>query len=137
MPGHRPTGAATAAPGDAARAHALRRVLERVLRSDHPGLERLAAADTTVTFAIPTVPDASVTLLLDRTPLVLTDGNEPAEITVELTAAQAARMAAGGLILPCEALDGRVRYRGPIRKYLTVDPVLRHLLAEVDDLRRG
>jgi hypothetical protein len=38
-------------------------------------------------------------------------------------------MAQGQLNIPCEALSGAVRYRGPVRKYLTVDPVLRHLLA--------
>jgi hypothetical protein len=39
-------------------------------------------------------------------------------------------MAEGRLIIPCEALAGGVSYRGPVRKYLTVDAVLRHLLAE-------
>jgi hypothetical protein len=60
------TGATAAATGDPARAHALRPALDSVVRSDHPALKRLSAASTSVTFAIPAVPDASVTLLLDR-----------------------------------------------------------------------
>jgi hypothetical protein len=65
MPEHPIAGAVTAAPGDAMRAHTLKQALARVLSSNHPSLE-LTSARTSVTFSIPLVPDASVTLLLDR-----------------------------------------------------------------------
>lgn len=121
--GHRP-----AAGSEAGAAH-LRRNLERVLASGDARLIRLSAAETSVSFQTIDDPDASVTILLDRHPPVLADGHEPAEITIELTAAQATRLARGALLLPNALIAGDVRYTGPVRKYLAVDPVLRSLLA--------
>jgi hypothetical protein len=111
---------------------ALRRNLERVLASGDARLVRLSAAETSVSFRTRNAPDASVTILLDRHPPVLTDGDEPAEITIELTAAQARRLARGALLLPNALIGGEVAYTGPVRKYLAVDPVLRSLLAGLD-----
>jgi hypothetical protein len=121
-----------AAPSDTHRARALGRALERLLSIEDPALQRLASAETRVTFVIPAVPSASVTLLLDRNPPTLTDGSDPAEIELELTPWQAERMAEGQLNIPCEAHVGHVAYRGPVRKYLAVDPVLRHLLGRAN-----
>jgi hypothetical protein len=110
----------------------LRRNVERVLATDDTRLIRLAAAGTSVSFRIDEAPEHSVTILLDRSPPVLADGQEPAEITLGLTAAQAVRLARGVLLLPNALLAGEVAYSGPARKYLTVDPVLRSLLAGLD-----
>jgi hypothetical protein len=110
----------------------LRCNVERVLASDDPRLTRLAAAGTSVSFQTREAPEHSVTVLLDRNPPVLADGQEPAEITIGLTAAQAVRLAQGRLLLPNALLAGEVTYSGPARKYLTVDPVLRSLLAGLD-----
>jgi hypothetical protein len=111
---------------------ALRRNLERVLASGDSRLIRLSAAETSVSFQTRNAPGASVTILLDRHPPVLTDGDEPAEITIELSAAQATRLARGALLLPNALIGGEVAYTGPVRKYLAVDPVLRSLLAGLD-----
>jgi hypothetical protein len=119
------------ASSEAGAAH-LRRNLERVLASGDSRLIRLSAAETSVSFQTRDAPDASVTILLDRHPPVLTDGHEPAEITIELTAAQARRLARGALLLPNALIGGEVAYTGPVRKYLAVDPVLRSLLAGLD-----
>jgi hypothetical protein len=73
-----------------------------------------------------------VTLLLDREPPILVGGGEPAEITVELTDDQVRRFARGTLSLPSVLLSGAAGHRGPVRKYMTVDPVLRALLSEAE-----
>jgi hypothetical protein len=110
----------------------LRERLERVLASGDPRLARLGAAGTSVSFHNLDVPGESVTMLLDRQPPGLAGADEPAEITIELTTAQAMRLARGILPLPSALIDGQVSYRGPVRKYLAVDPVLRGLLADLD-----
>lgn len=110
----------------------LRSNLERVLASGDGRLARLSAAETSVSFKTADAPDNSVTILLDRHPPLLADGNEPAEITIQLTAAQASRLAQGALLLPNALITGEVSFTGPVRKYLAVDPVLRSLLAGLD-----
>ena len=70
-----------------------------------------------------------MTLLLDREPPEVVAGVEPAEITIEMDREQAARFAAGELVLPNLILRDEVAWRGPVRKYLSLDPVLRGLLA--------
>ena len=97
-----------------------------------PRLRRLSAAETSVSLQITDAPQSSVTVLLDRKPPSLAGGDEPAEITIELDEAQAERLARGGLSLPPALLAGQVGYRGPVRKYLMVDPVLRALLADLE-----
>lgn len=99
---------------------------------DDPRLGRLAAAGTSVSFQIREDPEQSVTLLLDRDPPAVRRGDEPAEITIELDHEQAVMLARGALSLPPELLAGHIAYCGPVRKYLTVDPVLRAVLADLD-----
>jgi hypothetical protein len=110
----------------------LREKLQSVLETGDPRLTRLSHAGTSVTFQNVDTPSESVTMLLDRNPPVVADGDEPAEITIELTAEQAGRIARGALSLPPALLSGTIGYRGPVRKYLTVEPVLRSMLAELD-----
>jgi len=106
--------------------------LRQALASDDPRIGRLGSAGTSVRFYVRDDPDQSATVLLDRSPPSVIDGDEPAEVTIELEAAQAERLARGSLSLPPLLLSGAVGYRGPVRKYLMVDPVLRALLVEVD-----
>jgi hypothetical protein len=106
--------------------------IARALASPDPRIKRLAAADTSVTFVNLDAPDASVTLLLDRYPPVATGGDEPAEITIELTGQQYELFSRGAFSLPAALMAGQAGYRGPVRKYLAVDPVLRGLLEDLD-----
>jgi hypothetical protein len=106
--------------------------LRSVLSSDDPRLARLGMAGTSVSFQVPDAPEQSVTVLLDRNPPTVTSGEEPAEITIELSEDQASRLARGVLRLPPAMLAGQIAYRGPVRKYLMVDAVLRSLLAELN-----
>jgi hypothetical protein len=101
--------------------------LEAALTCEGPALEELGAAETSVRFRV--AGTDAVTLLLDRRPPLLAGGREPAEIVIELTAAQAIRFAAGELSLTTAILEGAVSCRGPVRRYLAVDPLLRGLLA--------
>lgn len=110
----------------------LRERLERVLSSGDPRLNRLSAAETSVTFLNLDDRSASATLLLDRQPPIVASGDEPAEITIELTGEQAIRFARGTFLLPNALIAGETTHRGPVRKYLAVDPVLRGLLADLD-----
>ncbi len=110
----------------------LRERLQAALDSDDPRIARLAAARTSVCFQVTDDARESTTLLLDRDPPSLAGGEEPAEITIELEQAQAQRFARGALQLPSALLLGRIGYRGPVRKYLVVDPVLRAILSDID-----
>ncbi len=109
----------------------LRERLGEVFAGGDPRLQRLSAAGTSVNFQIADAPRSSVTVLLDRQPPSLAGGDEPAEITIELTARQGVLFASGLLPVPSALLGGQLPYRGPVRKYLAVHPVLRGLLAEV------
>jgi hypothetical protein len=111
----------------------LRKALEQAIKVGGPQVERLGSAGTSVTFKIARSPKRSVTLLLDRDPPEVADGGEPAEITIELSAKQAERFARGDLALPTRIANGEVSYTGPVRKYLSLDPIIRSMLARVDE----
>lgn len=105
----------------------LRAALTHALEQGGAGARRLRHALTSVRFV---TPSQSATLLLDRSPPTVTRGDEPAEIEIALTEEQAARFAAGALPMPAAVVRGAVRCRGPVRRYLEVDPILRRLLAQ-------
>ena len=105
----------------------LRERLGRVLERDDAKVLYLASARTSVSF---NTPCESVTLLLDRRPPALADDGEPAEIELVLDDEQAERFLAGKLNVPLALLAGEVTWRGPVRRYLVVDAVLRSLLRE-------
>jgi len=111
--------------------------LHAAITADLPGANRLSYAHTSVRFCIRGVDDA-ITLLLDRTPPRLVAGGEPAEIEIDLAAEQAGSYLEGGLPIPAAVAAGLVEVRGPVRKYLEVDPILRARLAWVagNDRRR-
>jgi putative sterol carrier protein len=73
--------------------------------------------------------DEAATLMLDRRPPELADGDEPADVVIELSPDQAVRFLKGHLALPAAVLAGKVAAYGEVRKYLAVDPILRELLA--------
>lgn len=104
---------------------ALRERLARALAHEVPALQRLATANTSVTFCVEGEED--LTLLLDRYPPEVVDAG-PAEIEIHLSAEQARRFSAGALSVPLEAAEGRIACRGPVRKYLVVDAIVRGLL---------
>lgn len=109
-------------------ADTLRRRLADVLAVEGTETARLAAARTSVTFRLADEED-TVTVLLDRMPPAVADGNQAAEIEISLPATQAAEFARGRLRLPVALFMGELAYVGPVRKYLIVDAVLRSLLA--------
>jgi phospholipid/cholesterol/gamma-HCH transport system ATP-binding protein len=106
----------------------LRAALERALASPSPTSARLSYARTSVRFRV-TGGRRPATLLLDRRPPTLGSHDEPTEVEIELTSEQAARFAAGRLAIPGAASRGEIAFRGPLRKYLEVDPMLQALLA--------
>lgn len=91
-------------------------------------VHRLGSARTSVTFEILDEHGAAVTLLLDRHPPVVVDAGEPAEVTITFTTAQAVSFMRGEMVLPNQLMAGTVTSRGPVRRYLRVDPILRSLL---------
>jgi ABC-type transporter Mla maintaining outer membrane lipid asymmetry ATPase subunit MlaF len=105
----------------------LHRALAAMLTSPSPVVNRLSYARTSVTFRV-TGGHSPVTLLLDRRPPELAGADEPAEIELELTPRQAIDLAHGLLALPAAILRGDVSVRGPVRKYLEVEPMVRALL---------
>jgi phospholipid/cholesterol/gamma-HCH transport system ATP-binding protein len=106
----------------------IRGALERALSSGLSGVRRLSYARTSVRFSVAgRGPEA--TLLLDREPPEVAGPDEPAEIEIVLSAEDVSDFVTGALPMPTGVLTGAVSSRGPIRKYLEVDPILRGLLS--------
>ncbi|MCK9249448.1 MAG: ATP-binding cassette domain-containing protein [Solirubrobacteraceae bacterium] len=115
-------------PGDpVAVARDLRDALVDVLAVDDPAIARLRHARTTVALRVEGG-GAPMTLLLDRDPPEVVDG-EDAEIVIDLDAEAARNMAVGALPLPGAIVAGDVRYSGPVRSYMAIDPIIRRQLA--------
>jgi phospholipid/cholesterol/gamma-HCH transport system ATP-binding protein len=114
--------------GDAGFATLARR-LEAIAARRDPIADRLRYAGTSVAFRLDGDPGECLTLLLDRAPIAVVRGPEPAEVQVTFTAGQVRRFAAGALPLTEAILSGAVRTHGPVRRYLEIDPILRGLLA--------
>jgi phospholipid/cholesterol/gamma-HCH transport system ATP-binding protein len=106
----------------------LAQALERAVASDDSIAMRLGRAHSSVRFAIGGE-GHGITLLLDRVPPVVLGADEPAEVEIGLTPGQASDLAGGELTLGNAIFAGAVSTRGPIRKYLEVDPILQGLLA--------
>ena len=108
----------------------LRAAFERALRHEPATLARLSYARTSVCFRIGGDPAApAVTLLLDRDPAQVVD-DEPAEIEITLTAQQASDLARGRLPMPRAIVTRAVTAKGPVRKYLEIDPMLQARLQQ-------
>lgn len=106
----------------------MREHILQVLDASLTSVQRMGEAGTSVTFVVADHPEPPVTLLLDRVPPQVSDQSD-AEITIELDLEDAGRFLAGTLVLSNALIEGRARARGPIRKYLAVDPILRGLLS--------
>ena len=110
-------------------ARELRAGLEDVLAGGGEAVERLKYARTSVRIEVEGAHE-ELTLLLDRHPVEISGNGEAAEVELVLTSAQAARFARGELHLPAALEAGLVTTRGPLRKYLEVDPILRGALRD-------
>jgi hypothetical protein len=117
-------------------AGSMRDALRRALAADPGRVRRLQQARTSVCFRV-AGSDAQVTVLLDRDQAALDLGAGPAEIEIELDIEQVKQFVAGEFPLPPAVVSGAVAVRGPVRKYLQFDAILRGLLAETssDDAR--
>jgi phospholipid/cholesterol/gamma-HCH transport system ATP-binding protein len=74
-----------------------------------------------------------VVALLDRNPPALADRDVAAEIDITFAPGEADRFRSGSLPMSAAVLDRRVATRGPVRKYLEVDPILRRVLTHVQE----
>jgi phospholipid/cholesterol/gamma-HCH transport system ATP-binding protein len=105
----------------------LRDALNGALTSARTEVNRLSYARTSVRLTVGDGGDA-VTLLLDRKPPEVTASAEPAEIELALTEEQAVEYAEGLLFLPGAVIGRTIVTRGPVRRFLEVEPILRGLL---------
>ncbi len=86
----------------------------------------LARAKTTVRIELADDPGLHATLLLDRNPIEVADADLPAEIELTIVSVDLARLYSPDFHLAMAIQRGRVRYSGPVRKFLRVTPVVRH-----------
>ncbi|MCW2985383.1 MAG: Ribonucleotide-transport ATP-binding protein transporter Mkl [Conexibacter sp.] len=117
--------------------------LQQASRSGEPGARRLVHAGVTVRFRVRGSDRRGATLLLDRSPWqVVGDDEGGADVELTLSEDQAHRFALGRLSLTAAVAAEQIDVTGPVRRYLAVDPILRHLLAsqsgvDPDDLRQA
>ena len=102
--------------------------LSDVLAVEDVSVGRLRYAKTTVSFAVVGGGDA-VKVLLNQDPPSLGDDGSPAEIQIEFTPEQARMFLEGQLHFALELEAGQLRYSGPLRSFMEVEPILRGLLA--------
>ena len=86
----------------------------------------LSRANTTVRIVLADDPELSVGLLLDRQPIEVTDGTAAAEVEMSIVSVDLSRLYSPDFHLSMAIHRGRVGYRGPVRKFLRVTPVVRH-----------
>jgi hypothetical protein len=97
--------------------------------------DRLALANTTVTITLADEPDLSTTLFLDRSPIEIVDDAVDSEAGMWIASVDLQRIWSGDFYLPMAIAKGRVRIRGPIRKFLRIVPIL-HAIAERPELEQ-
>jgi ABC-type transporter Mla maintaining outer membrane lipid asymmetry ATPase subunit MlaF len=122
------TSTATMAPDAHTVAEALEAALVDALATDHLAVGRLRYAHTSVGLAV-TGAGEPVALRLDRDPPSVEPGAGAPEIQIEFTPDQASRFLAGRLRFGSVLQAGSLRFSGPLRKFLEVEPILRGLLA--------
>ena len=105
--------------------------IERGVRG-HDMSRLLTLADTTLTVTLADEQDLSVTLLLDRSPVEVLDGELESEARMWIASVDLERIWSPDFYLPMAITKGRVRMEGPLRKFLRVVPMLREL-AEVHE----
>jgi len=107
----------------------LRHAHEQAFASGRRSVPRLVHAGTTVAFHVDGRPEESFSVRLDRRPCEVVD-LEPSEVELFLSPEQAHEAAQGSLSLVGAVLSGAVEHRGPVRRYLEVEPIIRGILAE-------
>jgi hypothetical protein len=96
--------------------------------ADDPRLSSvLARANTTVRIELADDPALSVTLLLDRDPVEVIESDDPADVEISIVSVDLARLYSADFHLSMAITRGRVGYTGPVRKFLRVTPVVRHV----------
>jgi hypothetical protein len=91
---------------------------------------KLASAGTSVAIVLADGDDACATLLLDREPIEIARGATlPAEAEIRIAAADLDRLRTEEFHLAMAMARGRVQWRGPVRKFLRVAPVIREIVA--------
>jgi hypothetical protein len=88
---------------------------------------RLALAKTTVRITLVDEDGLAATLLLDRTPVEVVDGNTPAEVEIAISSADLDRIFSRDFHLAMAIARGRVRATGPVRQFLRVIPIICNL----------
>ena len=104
------------------------RSLIRAVAEDPAGGARAALADTTVRIKLSD--GYAVTLFLDREPVELHTAEYDAEIALAMTAPQLEQLIRGELALAMEIAHGRIAYSGPVRKFLSIVPILRRVAGD-------
>ena len=95
--------------------------------ADDPRLSRtLARANTTVRIELMDDPDLAATLLLDRTPIEVVDGDTRGDVELSIASVDLDRLRSPDFHLAMAIARGRVQYTGSVRKFLRVTPVVRH-----------
>lgn len=102
--------------------------LDGVLARGGGPVARLRRADTSVAFHLGG--SETITCLLDRSPIEV-HTNAPAEIDIEIPLHLIGAFVQGRLPMTAMVIEEAVRTRGPVRRYLRIDPILRNLLLEM------
>jgi hypothetical protein len=89
--------------------------------------DRLALAATTLTVTLADEPDLSTTLMFDRSPIEIIDGERGGEARIWIASVDLQRIWSTDFYLPMAIAKGRVRIAGPVRKFLRIVPILRTL----------
>lgn len=100
--------------------------------NNHGLSQLMMLADTTLTITLADELDLSLTLLLDRDPVDVVDGEADAEARMWIASVDLERIWSRDFFLAMAITKGRVRMEGPIRKFLRVVPMLRTLAEDHD-----
>jgi phospholipid/cholesterol/gamma-HCH transport system ATP-binding protein len=107
----------------------LAETLLRALDGDPTAHEHLLDAGCAVQFRVLGSEETAILDLTGPQVQVTDHGIEP-DVMFELSPVQAGRFVVGQMPLGASVLDGHVAARGPVRDYLTVDPILQRLLRD-------
>lgn len=106
------------------RALAQLRAIVDALAADPVRRRRVAAADVTVELRFADDDTTAVLVLRDGDVALHTDSLQHADVALDLTTDALERLVAGEP-LAIQIADGRIGYRGVVRRFLRVEPILR------------
>ena len=87
--------------------------------------DRLAQAKTSVTLTLRDEPDLAVSVMLDRSPVEVIDGEAPTAAQIYIASTDLNRIWSPQFYLPMAIAKGRVRTVGPAREFLRILPIIR------------